>query len=292
MNESVALGVDIGGSHITAALIDLSTGELIRDSYVRQPVDAHGTVQQIITAWSGAISLAFEKSAVTEKVIGIAMPGPFDYEEGISLIKNQNKYDALYGLNVKEMLAEALDISSEYIRFMNDAGCFLRGEVFGGAAKGASHAIGLTLGTGLGSARYHKGEAEDAALWCAPFRDGITEDYLSTKWFLERYESLTGKAVPNVKTIAGMAHNDEMARLVFEEFGNTLAEFLSSFIETDNPEVVVLGGNIVKAAELFFPYMTKALQADGKNVPLKCAVLGEEAALVGAASCWDKNFTF
>ncbi len=60
------------------------------------------------------------------------MPGPFDYEKGISFIKDQNKYESLYGLNVKEMMAERLGVSTDHIRLMNDAGCFLQGEVMGG----------------------------------------------------------------------------------------------------------------------------------------------------------------
>jgi glucokinase len=45
--------------------------------------------------------------------IGISMPGPFDYENGICLIKGQNKYEALYGLYIKGLLADKLGIEPD-----------------------------------------------------------------------------------------------------------------------------------------------------------------------------------
>ena len=131
--------------------------------------------------------------------IGIAMPGPFDYENGISYIKDQNKYEALYGLNIKEQLAKKLEISISDISILNDAACFLQGEVFGGAGQGFKRVMGLTLGTGFGSARSVDGKTDDADLWCSPYREGIAEDYLSTRWFLKQYKEISGKLVKNVK---------------------------------------------------------------------------------------------
>jgi len=84
----------------------------------------------------------------------------------------------------------------------NDAGCFLQGEALGGAAKGFNDAIGLTIGTGIGTARFHKNVAEDADLWHASFRDGMTEDYISSRWFVKRYFEVSGNSVNNVKELA------------------------------------------------------------------------------------------
>ena len=67
---------------------------------------------------------------------------------------------------------------------MNDASCFLKGEVFGGAAKGYNHVIGITLGTGLGSATFKNGVVYDGDLYYTPFKESTAEDYLSTRWFI------------------------------------------------------------------------------------------------------------
>lgn len=286
MNEHNVLGVDIGGSHITAAVIDLRTGHLWKDTYVRFPVNAHGSADEIITAWSKAISGSFATRGHEGERIGIAMPGPFDYERGISLIKDQDKFDALYQLDVKALLANSLAIEGNQIRMMNDAGCFLSGEVLSGAAKGFKKAIGLTLGTGLGAARYYEGRGEDAALWCAAFKEGIAEDYLSTRWFKERYKAVTGKNVKDVKAIATVADTDKAAKMIFEEFGTNLSAFLIPYLKKERPEVIVIGGNIANAAGFFFPALEKGLQKSFIDIPLRKAMLGEEAALIGAASCW------
>jgi glucokinase len=66
-----------------------------------------------------------------------------------------------------------------------------------------------------------------------------------------------------------------------------LAQFLALFIQSDQPEVVVIGGNIANAHELFFPPVAENLAAQSIHVPLRRAQLGEAAALIGAASGWE-----
>ncbi|MCC9137831.1 ROK family protein [Pontibacter silvestris] len=288
MYSSIVLGVDIGGSHITAALIDLELKNILPNTLTRERVNAQGTVEEIITTWANVIEMAFAKSSGASKRIGIAIPGPFEYEKGISLMQNQNKYDALYGVNVKELLGEKLGISKDDVNLVNDAGCFLKGEVFAGAAVGAGKAIGLTLGTGLGTARYADGIAADADLWNAPLKSSIAEEYISTRGLVNTYKELSGLPVKDVKELAGLYKADPYARQAFEVFADNLSLFLASFIKADNPEVVVVGGNIANAWELFIPIAEEKLAEQEIYVPLRRAVLGEEAALIGAASSWSE----
>src|SRR5690242_15795348 len=134
MNNPLVAGVDIGGSHITAALVDLEVRSVLPSFSARKSINAQADADSIIDNWCEDIGHVFQTQPSLPKLIGIAMPGPCDYEKGSSLIKNQDKYEALYGLNVKEMMATRLGITPEAIRLMNDAGCFLQGEVVGGAA--------------------------------------------------------------------------------------------------------------------------------------------------------------
>jgi glucokinase len=286
MNNTLVLGADIGGSHITTAWVDLDTSRVLPGTMVRQQVNSHATTAEIIAVWSAALQQTALTRPMARKQIGMAMPGPFDYEQGICLIKGQDKYEALYGLNVKELLAAALEIEARDIRLQNDAGAFLRGEIFAGAAKGARDVIGVTLGTGLGTSRSHQGVAADANLWCLPFWDSIAEDYLSTRWFVKRYEALSGQKVADVKALAALVGREDQVRTIFAEFGQALGFFLAEFIRMDQPEVIVLGGNIAQAAGLFLPETEKVLALQSQKVPLKMATLGEEASLIGAASSW------
>jgi glucokinase len=177
----------------------------------------------------------------------------------------------------------------DQIRFINDAECFLRGEAFCGAAKYFNSALGLTLGTGLGTAWYRDGVAEDAALWDSSFKDGIAEDYLGSAWFINRYKELTGIKIKNVKELVLITDADPEAKYVFNEFGENLADFLGPFINKNKPQALVIGGNIAKAYDLFYPSLDSGFKKQSINISLLTAKLGEEAALIGAASCWSTS---
>jgi glucokinase len=286
MNNPLVAGVDIGGSHITAALVDLEVGSVLPAFSIRKQINAQEDAASIIHVWCEAIGQVFEARPYLLKRVGIAMPGPFDYEKGISFIKDQNKYESLYGLNVKEMMAERLGMDPDHIRLMNDASCFLQGEVMGGAARGFNSAVGITLGTGLGTATFHQGIAKDANLWCAPFLDGIAEDYISARWLLKTYEQVSGNQVEHVKGLVSLINTDPRIKDIFKQFGLHLAAFLTLFIRDNNPEVVVIGGNISKSAEWFQEHLETALQAQSIDIPIRIARLGENAHIVGAAGCW------
>jgi len=278
------IGVDIGGSHITAAHVDCNTYKVIDSSLTRERVSSRDDADVIIASWVTALSsliLADEEKTIK---IGIAMPGPFDYEEGISLMKGMEKYDALYGMNVRHILADKLGISREQINFINDAEAFLKGELASGAASDFDRAIGITLGTGLGSTSNCKnGEVQDMNLAFMPFLDSIAEEYISTRWFLKRHGELTGASVKNVEELISTA-DQQVKDQLFDEFSTNLANFLDKFIATENPQVVVIGGNIARTWDCFILQLKEKIS--NKNVVIKKTEMWEDAALVGAACSW------
>ena len=83
-----------------------------------------------------------------------------------------------------------------------------------------------------------------------------------------------------------MCSHDADAKKVFEEFGENLALFLAPYLQEKQPDILIIGGNIAKAWELFMPVTTSRLASLGIKVPVKPAALAEEAALIGAASYW------
>lgn len=288
MKDPVVLGIDIGGSHLTAALINTTTRAFIPDTYTRIRVNSKGTAEEIIDTWVGAIESIYKNHAVADKKIGIAMPGPFDYDKGVSYITGLDKYEALYKLNVKELLSKRLGIPVSAILMMNDAACFLRGEVFYGAAKGYQDAIGITLGTGTGSAMHHNGVTEDANLGPSPFMDSIADEYFSTRWFVKRYKETTGNVVKDVKELVSL-HDERVIKALFSEFVNNLVVFLTGFATREKPQVIVMGGNIAQTSELFLRDLVEGLAKNGLSIPIVKAELGEEAAILGAASLFEKD---
>jgi Transcriptional regulator/sugar kinase len=270
----LVIGADIGGSHITAAQVDLEHKQMVEASLHRCHVNSLAQPQQVMDEWAACIKKAAGNSPIS--ILCLAMPGPFDYEEGICLIQDQSKYPKLYGMNVKKPLAELLGIKPDDIHINNDAACFLQGETFCGSVQDYNRVIGVTLGTGLGSAIYENGRARSADLWKMPFKESMAENYLSTRWFLQRHAGVSG-----VRELAQMAPNNEQVHALFAEFGQNLAQFLNTFIKNTAAEAVVIGGNIAQAFPLFKQDLFNHIQHD---VLISPSQLGEQSALMGAAS--------
>jgi len=277
------IGVDIGGSHITAAQVDLTEGKIITSTIARAKVYPHGSAEEILGAWTKTIAEACGGGSDCQ--LGIAMPGPFDYLTGICLMKKVNKYEALYGLNIKEELSARLGIAAQNIIFRNDSEAFLAGEMRFGAGKGLARGIGITLGTGLGTSIYQNGEAQDMALGINyPMLEGVAEDYISTRWFVSAYQSRTQSSIEGVKQLLQLYPSDVIARELFEDFGQNLSSFIQGFIKQFEPEIIIIGGNIAHASEKFFPTIIHQLSDYNPTIQLQKAILNEEAALLGALS--------
>jgi glucokinase len=90
------------------------------------------------------------------------MPGPFDYENGISLMLHGKFLDILK-MNIKEELAKRLSVSTDQIHFVNDAVASMEGEVFGGCVQGLKKIFGVTkwIGNYFGDGEL----ATDEDLW-------------------------------------------------------------------------------------------------------------------------------
>ncbi|NMM47379.1 ROK family protein [Flammeovirgaceae bacterium KN852] len=217
------------------------------------------------------------------------MPGPFDYENGISLIKGQSKFENLYNVNIKKELASQLQINSSQIRFENDAACFLLGEVLYGSDSPNHKTLGLTLGTGLGSCEYHNGNVRDLNKWDTPFDESIAENYLVTRWFTREYNRITGQDIRGVKEIIENSDN-ELTTLLFNKYADNLSRFISLICTNNEYENVILGGNISKAFDLFGIRLKDNLINSGLKIKVNPAKLGENSALIGAACLWNENF--
>src|SRR6185437_13398567 len=231
------LGIDIGGSHISSALIKPGENALISsNSFTRKKIHSSAkSAETILNEWADAIHDSLKKlNGHVLRGIGIALPGPFDYREGISLIKGVNKYDALYGINIKEALRNRLNIEYDLpIIFENDASCFGLGECISGEAKGFKKVIAITLGTGLGASFIKEnkiiqngdGAPQGGYLYNCPFKNGIAEDYISSRWLMDEYLRITGKSL-TVKKISekGKINKEKKAINIFLKLSENIAE--------------------------------------------------------------------
>lgn len=286
LEKDIVLGVYISGSHITSALVDMNNKKIVDQTYHRVKVNAWGSLEHIIGSWCGGIRKSLKDVQLQDLKIGIAMPGQFDYASGICYIRGNKKYESLYGVNVKEMLARELGIPAAHICMLNDAAAFLHGELFAGAIENSAKVIALTLGTGLGTAVFSNGSVRDAELWNSPFLDGKAENYISTKWLLSRYFELTRINILNIKALNKVYNESSTARAIFKEFTANLSLLVKGFVEAEQPELIVFGGDIMLASERFVPDLQKILHQHQIDTPVHVSSLGDHAAIYGASTCW------
>lgn len=295
-----AIGVDIGGSHITAAIIDLQIKKIKNECVITKKIDNKGAADQILTSWVEVISKLIGKVNIDEfSGIGFAMPGPFDYVNGIGLFERNDKFYGLYNVNIKESIKKVIGKELE-IRFINDATAFAIGEAWIGCIKNYKRTLAITLGTGFGSAFM-----EDAipvlesntvpaygCLWHLPFKEGIADDYFSTRWFVNAYKELTGIEISGVKDLEQLAvsDKDKKARSLFELFGKHLGIFLKDWVIQFGVEAIVIGGNLAKGYKLFGPSMETVMLAEGISPKIHLSSLFEDAALLGAARLFENNY--
>ncbi len=281
MNKFETIGVDVGGSHISAGKVNFGLPAVTDVEVIRMGVNSLGKESEIIDAWVSCLEIL---GINPSSKLGIAMPAPFDYAQGISLIKDQGKFLSLYGKNIKKILAARLSIPEDHLAFINDAAAFLQGEAQVAGWGAGTHLMGLTLGTGLGSA-FKKGNfAEDAALWSSPFKTGIAEDYLSTSYFSGWAKLRFGREIRGLKELLADPETYTATLEALDIFGNNLGEFICLHIKETGIEKVIIGGNMVKAAELFLPQAKAYLNQKGLYPEITTSKLGEKAALIGAAS--------
>lgn len=300
MNRKYAVGVDVGGSHISSILVDLMNGSVIERSYAESKLNNQADAQEIFQIWGKNIMESISHVGVDHILgIGFAMPGPFDYERGIALLKDVAKYDKLYGLNIGEELKKVLNLPDKItFRYINDALSFAIGETWRGKAAQFENVVAITLGTGFGSAFIENGvpviEGNHVPpmgyVYNIPYRKGIADDHFSTRWFLNEYENRSGKKCKGVKEIAERSDRDNTAHDLFIDFGKRLGEFLSPILRTFDATCLVLGGNISRAYDLFGPSFEEVLIANGIQIEIIISELMEMSAMAGSARLIDEDY--
>ncbi|MCX6245911.1 MAG: ROK family protein [Bacteroidetes bacterium] len=300
--STTVIGVDIGGSHITCIGVDPADHAVRTDLQIRQEIDRHGSAEKILHDWSATLEQLIRQIGRENLAgIGFAMPGPFDYPQGIALFQGVKKYDNLFGVNVRAELKQRLGLAPEMpVRFLNDATCFAVGEAWIGKGAGLQKVVAVTLGTGFGSAFITDGipvetgpdVPEFGCVYHLSYREGIANDYFSTTWFHSRYKEVTGKDISEVKEMAAAASSgtDPDAAGIFEEFGAAMGTFIAPWLRRFGAECMVIGGNIANSYELFEVPLNRALAEGQAPVPVFATELGELAAIAGAARLCDDSF--
>jgi len=283
MDSNLILCIDIGGTHITAAVLDRQSMSLHKGALAHEQVDSQGAKENILLEWDRAIAGVLHRAGGKMQAVFVSIPGPFDYEQGICLMDGMHKYQSLLHMDVKSYFADRYSFRPERVFFFNDALAFLLGEVYHYRWRDKT-VVGLTLGTGLGSALYSPLELKDLNYGSADFRDGIAEDYISTRGVLDFLSTQTDYRFKNVKEVVHKEGKEKERTAAFTFLTDALLDFIRMYITPLNPDVIVLGGSIAKAHELFLKELEQ-----GQSIPVKIASMDEMNLFLGMASTWNLN---
>ena len=240
-------------------LLDVG-GTFIKCSDGRQiPIDSSGSRDSIVESLREAVGEADK--------VAVAIPGPFDYDRGIFLMKH--KFAAVYGERFADLChSERSEESRSFgkpqddkrseespsFRFIHDVNAMLLGEMAFGAGKGYDRVALVTLGTGLGFAMSLEGKllknemgSPAVPIWNLPYLDGILEDYVSKRGFLRGYPE--GMTVKRLSELAFQGDSKALSR--FSDTGAVLAQIVEPVLEEYKIECLLFGGQISRSFALF-----------------------------------------
>lgn len=279
------IALDVGGSSIKSAIVD-ELGNRVTTININKAL-AKEERDVILENLFNIVSFHLmegESLGFNINGVGIAFPGPFNYEEGISLIKGIDKYESIYEVNLKKALENKFDGLS--FKFKNDAHLYALGECNFRTGQNFNKSLCICLGTGVGSAFvYNKDLLEEGEnipeygwIYNTPFKESIADDYLSTRGLINIAQGL-GLKVVNGEEIYKLAINkDPLALEVFKRFGEDLKELMEIYLNKCDLDSIIIGGNISKSYEFFKEPLEKLCME--KSISIRLSSDSTESTLI------------
>jgi glucokinase len=309
MSRGPVIGVDAGGTKLLAGVVheDLTVGHRVRRLW--SGADRAEVLQTMVEAVSEA-----RAAAPDAEEVGFGIPALVDFEAGVA---ESSVHLPLDGFPFRDEMTRRLGLP---VYVDNDANLAVVAEQRAGAARGASHVVLLTLGTGIGSGIVIGGRVFRGATGAGAEIGHMTIDHHGPpcqgtcpgRGCLEVMASGTaigregtdagrrdpasalGRAVAQRGVLTGeevsalALGGDEAACSVIAAVGRSLGAGIASVVNIFEPQVVVVGGGAAAAGDLLLDpardvVMERALRPSRDRVRIVPAAFGEEAGMVGAA---------
>jgi glucokinase len=314
MSEPLVVGVDLGGSHVAAGVVNRAGTILGRsDQFIDRDKAAEMLLSEDIAK---AIRDAIKWANLEPKDIvgvGMGLPGNIDRATGICRFSPNFHW---HNVPVSGPLSRALGLP---VYLLNDVRSHTLGELHFGAGRGVRSFAMLALGTGIGgglvlNGKLHEGAhsgggevghitVEPGGYQCQCGNHGCIEALASAPNIarLAREEIAAGRA-QGIKALAGSAEavtaqtlseaalkGDAEALALWERIGHWLGIAVASIITTVDPERVLIGGGVARAGELLLrpvreEVVRRCRMIDVSQIPIQQAALGENAGMLGAAA--------
>ena len=315
---TATVGVDLGGTNIRAGIVD-HDGRVLAEQ--RGPTVTEGSWQDLVTAIAAAVeavradAIATTKEVAVVTAVGVGAAGLVDRAGVVHYAPN---IPALRRAPLRDGLADALDVP---VVVDNDANVAALGELRHGAARGARHALVVTLGTGIGGGIIARGRVVRGAHGfaaeighfqvdpdgprCACGAPGHWEAMASgtALGVMGRERAAAGRAAGvlalaggDVDAITGV-HVGDAAQggdpggvALIEEYASRVALGLAGLANVLDPERIVVSGGLVELGDTLFVPLRAAFaeQLEGTGyrpeIEIVGAALGDSAGMIGAAA--------
>ena len=221
-------GLDIGGSGIKGAPVDLETGELTAER-IRIPTPQAPGAEALVQT-----SLEVIRHFDWDGPVGVGFPGVV--KDGV-IHTAANVEKALIGFNLQERLEREI---GDTVRIVNDADAAGLAEMRWGAARGVEGTVMMmTLGTGIGTAFFTQG----VLMTNTEFGHIMLGDVEAELWASDRIR--------------------KQEELSWKKWAKRLNEYLATMEALFWPDLIVVGGGVSKKSEKFLP----RLETRAKIVP-------------------------
>jgi len=314
------LGIDLGGTKVLAGVVDSKNGKVVSSAKKRSRAEhtADDIVQRLIEAGKDAIQSAQGKNGV--EAIGVGVAGQIDRKSGVVI--NAPNIAGLRNFKLAQVVEKEL---GQPVQLFNDVEAGAAGEAAFGAGKGHRNFLVMFVGTGIGGAIYQAGKPYTGHTGTAGEIGHTTIDFngrvcgCGGLGHLEAYASRTaivrtilsalhagrpsilqdlaaganpddpgGSGIRSGALADALAQGDELATEMITTGARYLGAGLSSVINLYNPHLIILGGGLVEAVDLFFSVASmharqEALPTPRRDVNIVKATLGDNAGIIGAA---------
>jgi glucokinase len=284
MSTDLVIGIDLGGTQLRMAAVTCS-GQLATEAFstaTGADITPAQFMQDLQQLWLKVKDATPHQTirACGVGVAGVVRKGLLAASDNVPLLVNPN---------LSAQISETLD--GLPVTLENDARCFLLGEARFGAGRGARNACGITLGTGVGGAVMVNGAlitgvmAEAGEVWRIPCRESFLEYFVSGAGLVRDYLAAGGQTTDSLTAaeIALRARAGEAAAInAWQAYGNDVYSLCETMIALLEPEVIILGGSMAAANDLFGQRFHEKLKDRATRIAY--AELDAAAGVIGAAA--------
>ncbi len=317
--KAYALGIDLGGTKTLAAVVDITSGEVVASARKRTRAERgqEFVSQRTIELATTAINDAKLPDGAGIVAVGVGAAGQIDRKNGIVVdAPNLGVHDMALGDILGKQFGKPVYVG-------NDVEVAALGEYLYGAGKGYNNFVCMFVGTGIGSGIVQNGRMytgltgtagevghitiQAGGRICGCGNLGCLEAYASrtaiTKSIMAqihhgRPSMLSDDATRQLKegdTVIrsgilanAIQHKDELVTEMVSEAAEYLGYGLGSVLNFYNPDCIILGGGVIEAIDLLYETAVHrarsvALAAPAKKTPILRTKLGDFSGVVGAA---------